>query len=134
SDPDVLRTFKQLQQIITSRLNKVKAFEEDALQLVSRKVSVPPPPHLFLIPSGCQNQITQRSSALLRQVAALSESDGDLRALGHRPPVSVSAGLAVCHRLGACRLLLLEPSRLGVLQRVRLNVSEDDVLFALKAD
>lgn len=31
-------TFKQLQQIITSRLNKVKAFEEDALQLVSRKV------------------------------------------------------------------------------------------------
>ncbi|KAL7396535.1 hypothetical protein ABVT39_007448 [Epinephelus coioides] len=32
-------TFKQLQQIITSRLNKVKAFEEDALQLVSRKVA-----------------------------------------------------------------------------------------------
>lgn len=32
-------TFKQLQQIITSRLNKLKAFEEDALQLVSRKVS-----------------------------------------------------------------------------------------------
>lgn len=30
--------FKQLQQIIMSRLNKVKAFEEDALQLVSRKV------------------------------------------------------------------------------------------------
>jgi len=32
-------TFKQLQQIIMSRLNKVKAFEEDALQLVSRKVA-----------------------------------------------------------------------------------------------
>ncbi|KAF7203490.1 origin recognition complex subunit 1-like [Nothobranchius furzeri] len=32
-------SFKQLQQIITSRLNKVKAFEEDALQLVSRKVA-----------------------------------------------------------------------------------------------
>ncbi|GAA6067039.1 origin recognition complex subunit 1 isoform X1, partial [Tachysurus ichikawai] len=32
-------TFKQLQQIITSRLNRVKAFEEDALQLVSRKVA-----------------------------------------------------------------------------------------------
>ncbi|XP_029356044.1 origin recognition complex subunit 1 isoform X2 [Echeneis naucrates] len=31
-------SFKQLQQIITSRLNKVKAFEEDALQLVSRKL------------------------------------------------------------------------------------------------
>lgn len=49
-------------------------------------------------------------------------------------PISVSEGLAVCQRLGACRLLLLEPSRLGVLQRVRLNVSQDDVLFALKAD
>lgn len=49
-------------------------------------------------------------------------------------PVSVSEGLAMCQRLGACRLLLLEPSRLGVLQRVRLNVSQDDVLYALKAD
>lgn len=49
-------------------------------------------------------------------------------------PISVSEGLGVCQRLGACRLLLLEPSRLGVLQRVRLNVSQDDVLYALKAD
>lgn len=40
-------SFKQLQQIITSRLNKVKAFEEDALQLVSRKVATFfTPPHL----------------------------------------------------------------------------------------
>lgn len=31
-------TFRQLQQIITTRLNKLKAFEEDALQLASRKV------------------------------------------------------------------------------------------------
>lgn len=49
-------------------------------------------------------------------------------------PISVSEGLTVCRRLGGCRLLLLEPSRLGVLQRVRLNVSQDDVLYALKAD
>lgn len=32
-------TYKQLQQIISSRLNSMKAFEEDAIQLVSRKVS-----------------------------------------------------------------------------------------------
>lgn len=32
-------TYKQLQQIISSRLNGVKAFDEDAIQLVSRKVS-----------------------------------------------------------------------------------------------
>ncbi|CAH2310842.1 origin recognition complex subunit 1 [Pelobates cultripes] len=31
-------THKQLQQIITSRLNHVKAFDDDAIQLVSRKV------------------------------------------------------------------------------------------------
>lgn len=49
-------------------------------------------------------------------------------------PVGVSEGLAVCQRLGACRLLLLESSRLGLLMRVRLNVSQDDVLYALKAD
>lgn len=47
-------------------------------------------------------------------------------------PISVSEGLAVCQRLGACRLLLLEASRLDMLQRVRLNVSQDDVLYALK--
>lgn len=45
-------TFKQLQQIITSRLNKLKAFEEDALQLASRKVSrrraAPPAGHATL--------------------------------------------------------------------------------------
>lgn len=50
------------------------------------------------------------------------------------PPVGVSEGLATCGRLGACRLLLLESSRLGLLMRVRLNVSQDDVLYALKAD
>lgn len=33
-------TYKQLQQIISSRLNSVKAFEEDAIQLVSRKVNI----------------------------------------------------------------------------------------------
>lgn len=32
-------TYKQLQQIVSSRLKGVKAFEEDAVQLVSRKVS-----------------------------------------------------------------------------------------------
>ncbi|KFQ05417.1 Origin recognition complex subunit 1, partial [Leptosomus discolor] len=32
-------TYKQLQQIISSRLNNMKAFEEDAIQLVSRKVA-----------------------------------------------------------------------------------------------
>lgn len=32
-------SYKQLQQIISSRLNRLKAFENDAIQLVGRKVS-----------------------------------------------------------------------------------------------
>lgn len=60
-------SFKQLQQIITSRLNKLKAFEEDALQLVSRKVSGR---FDLSLPAG------HASPSLRRQVAALS---GDAR-------------------------------------------------------
>ena len=32
-------TFKQLQEIVLSRIKGIQAFEEDALQLVARKVS-----------------------------------------------------------------------------------------------
>lgn len=49
-------------------------------------------------------------------------------------PANVSEGLTVCQRLGSCRLLLLEGSRLDLFLRIRLNVSQDDVLYALKAD
>ncbi|KAI9542579.1 hypothetical protein NQZ68_019263 [Dissostichus eleginoides] len=177
-------SFKQLQQIITSRLNKVKAFEEDALQLVSRKVAA-----LSGDARRCLD-ICRRATEICEHSAADTSSTGlvgmshvmdalnemfssayitaikcvsvqeqlflraiiaEFRRLGleeatfqqvfvqHQSlcrveglqPVSVSEGLAVCQRLGACRLLLLEPSRLGVLQRVRLNVSQDDVLYAL---
>ncbi|KAF3835802.1 hypothetical protein F7725_028360 [Dissostichus mawsoni] len=180
-------SFKQLQQIITSRLNKVKAFEEDALQLVSRKVAA-----LSGDARRCLD-ICRRATEICEHSAADTSSTGlvgmshvmdalnemfssayitaikcvsvqeqlflraiiaEFRRLGleeatfqqvfvqHQAlcrveglqPVSVSEGLAVCQRLGACRLLLLEPSRLGVLQRVRLNVSQDDVLYALKSD
>uniref|UniRef100_A0A8D3AXF3 Origin recognition complex subunit 1 n=1 Tax=Scophthalmus maximus TaxID=52904 RepID=A0A8D3AXF3_SCOMX len=180
-------SFKQLQQIIMSRLNKVKAFEEDALQLVSRKVAAlsgdarrcldicrrateicehsPADPfstglvgmsHVMeaLNEMFSSAYITAIRCASLQEQLFLRAVIAEFRRLGleeatfqqvfvqHRAlcrveglqPVSVSEGLAACQRLGACRLLLLEPSRLGVLQRVRLNVSQDDVLFALKDD
>ncbi|TDH08963.1 hypothetical protein EPR50_G00103270 [Perca flavescens] len=180
-------SFKQLQQIIMSRLNKVKAFEQDALQLVSRKVAALSGDarrcldicrrateiceHSAANPSGSglvgmshvmealdemfsSAYITAIKCASLQEQLFLRAVIAEFRRLGleeatfqqvfvqHQAlcrveglqPVSVSEGLAVCQRLGACRLLLLEPSRLGVLQRVRLNVSQDDVLFALKAD
>ncbi|KAK2835024.1 hypothetical protein Q5P01_015508 [Channa striata] len=180
-------SFKQLQQIIMSRLNKVKAFEEDALQLVSRKVAALSGDarrcldicrrateiceHSAAAPSATglvgmshvmealnemfsSAYITAMKCASVQEQLFLRALIAEFRRLGleeatfqqvfvqHQAlcrveglqPVSVSEGLAACQRLGACRLLLLEPSRLGVLQRVRLNVSQDDVLFALKAD
>ncbi|XP_040897248.1 origin recognition complex subunit 1 isoform X2 [Toxotes jaculatrix] len=180
-------SFKQLQQIITSRLNKLKAFEEDALQLVSRKVAAlsgdarrcldicrrateicehstanPSAPGLVGMSHVMEALNEMFSSAYVTAIKCASVQEqlflraviAEFRRLGleeatfqqvfvqHQAlcrveglqPISVSEGLAVCQRLGACRLLLLEPSRLGVLQRVRLNVSQDDVLYALKAD
>ncbi|XP_048832611.1 origin recognition complex subunit 1 isoform X3 [Brienomyrus brachyistius] len=180
-------TFKQLQQIITSRLNHVKAFEEDALQLVSRKVAA-----LSGDARRCLD-ICRRATEICEYSAAQQSGSGlvgmshvmealdemfsssyitaircasvqeqlflravlaEFRRLGleeatfqqvfvqHQAlcrveglqPISISEGLAVCQRLGACRLLLLEPSRLDVLLRVRLNVSQDDVLYALKEE
>ena len=39
---------------------------------------------------------------------------------------------SVCSRLGSFRLLLVEHSRTDSRQRVRLNVSQEDVQYALK--
>ncbi|XP_072539134.1 origin recognition complex subunit 1 [Salminus brasiliensis] len=179
-------TFKQLQQIITSRLNRVKAFEEDALQLVSRKVAALSGDARRCLDicrratEICEHSSQQSSTGLVGMSHVMEALDemfssayiaairctslqeqlflraviAEFRRLGleeatfqqvfvqHQAlcrmeglqPVSVSEGLAVCQRLGACRLLLLEPSRLDLLLRVRLNVSQDDVLYALKAD
>lgn len=50
------------------------------------------------------------------------------------PYPTMSETMAVCSHLGSCRLLLVEPSRNDLLLRVRLNVSQDDVLYALKEE
>lgn len=47
---------------------------------------------------------------------------------------TVSDILAICARLGACRLLLLESSSKYLHMRVRLNISQDDVMYALNDD
>ncbi|XP_019738192.1 origin recognition complex subunit 1 isoform X1 [Hippocampus comes] len=179
--------FKQLQQIIMSRLNKVKAFEDDALQLVSRKVAALSGDArrcldicrraTELCEHSATNTSTRRlvgmnhvmdalnemfSSSFITAVKSASVQEqlflraviAEFRRLGleeatfqqvfiqHQAlcrveglqSISVSEVLAVCQRLGACRLLLLETSRLGVLQRIRLNISQDDILYALKSD
>ncbi|XP_061635995.1 origin recognition complex subunit 1 isoform X2 [Phyllopteryx taeniolatus] len=179
--------FKQLQQIIMSRLNKVKAFEEDALQLVSRKVAalsgdarrcldicrratelcehsaantsitrLVGMSHVMdaLDEMFSSSYITAIQSASVQEQLFLRAVIAEFRRLGleeatfqqvflqHQAlcrveglqSIGVSEVLAVCQRLGACRLLLLETSRFGILQRVRLNVSQDDILYALKSD
>ncbi|XP_061883957.1 origin recognition complex subunit 1 isoform X1 [Entelurus aequoreus] len=176
-------SFKQLQQIITSRLNKVKAFEEDALQLVSRKVAAlsgdarrcldicrrateicefSAGPGLVGMRHVMEAVNEMFSSTYVSAIKCASRQEqvflqaviAEFRRLGleeatfqqvfvqHQalcrveglPSVSASEGLAACQRLGACRLLLLEGGRAGTLQRVRLNVGQDDVLYALKSD
>uniref|UniRef100_A0A672N4P5 Origin recognition complex subunit 1 n=1 Tax=Sinocyclocheilus grahami TaxID=75366 RepID=A0A672N4P5_SINGR len=180
-------TFKQLQQIITSRLNRVKAFEEDALQLVSRKVAALSGDARRCLDicrratEICEHSGSQKSSSGLVGMSHVMEALDEMfsssyiaaircasvqeqlflraviaefRRLGleeatfqqvfvqHQAlcrveglqPVNVSEGLTVCQRLGSCRLLLLEGSRLDLFLRIRLNVSQDDVLYALKAD
>uniref|UniRef100_A0A671T0A2 Origin recognition complex subunit 1 n=1 Tax=Sinocyclocheilus anshuiensis TaxID=1608454 RepID=A0A671T0A2_9TELE len=180
-------TFKQLQQIITSRLNRVKAFEEDALQLVSRKVAALSGDARRCLDicrratEICEHSGSQKNSSGLVGMSHVMEALDEMfsssyiaaircasvqeqlflraviaefRRLGleeatfqqvfvqHQAlcrveglqPVNVSEGLTVCQRLGSCRLILLEGSRLDLFLRIRLNVSQDDVLYALKAD
>ncbi|RUP45409.1 P-loop containing nucleoside triphosphate hydrolase protein [Jimgerdemannia flammicorona] len=49
-------------------------------------------------------------------------------------PPSSSDLAAICASLGQARCLLVEPGRLDLHQRIRLNVSEEDVTMALKSD
>uniref|UniRef100_A0A8C3Q193 Origin recognition complex subunit 1 n=1 Tax=Chrysolophus pictus TaxID=9089 RepID=A0A8C3Q193_CHRPC len=179
-------TYKQLQQIISSRLNSVKAFEEDAIQLVSRKVAA-----LSGDARRCldicrraaeicefssqkstreivrMTHITQaidemfsspyikaiRNASLHEQIffkAILAEfrragvEEATIQQVYHQhislcrmegmQSPTVSDILAICARLGACRLLLLESSNKYLHMRVRLNISQDDVMYALKDD
>lgn len=47
---------------------------------------------------------------------------------------TVSEMMAICSRLGACRLLLVEASSKYLHTRVRLNLGQDDVMYALKEE
>lgn len=41
---------------------------------------------------------------------------------------------AICHRLGAMRLLLVEPSWKDITQRILLNYAPDELTFGLVGD
>ncbi|XP_038190347.1 origin recognition complex subunit 1 [Arvicola amphibius] len=176
----------QLKQIVVSRLKHLKAFEDDAIQLVARKVAaLSGDARRCLDICRRATEICELSrqpggdSSGLVTVAHLMEAidemfsspyitaikncslleQGFLRAIIAEfrrsgleeatfqqiysqhvalcrieglPYPTMSETMAVCSRLGSCRLLLVESSRSDLLLRVRLNLSQDDVLYALK--
>ena len=50
---------------------------------------------------------------------------------GLQPPSTCELA-GICSRLGSIRLLLVEHGRQDLYMRVRLNVSQDDVMYALR--
>ncbi|NXF82927.1 ORC1 protein, partial [Sclerurus mexicanus] len=179
-------TYKQLQQIISSRLKGVKAFEEDAIQLVSRKVAAlsgdarrcldicrrateicefarqkrsPEIVRMAHVTEAIDEMFSSpyinaiRNASLHEQIflkAILAEfrragvEEATVQQVYHQhmalcrmegmPSPSVSEMMAICSRLGACRLLLLEASSKYLHMRVRLNLSQDDVMYALREE
>lgn len=180
-------TYRQLQQILVSRLKGLKAFEDDAIQLVARKVAAlsgdarrcldicrrateicefscqkPDSPGLVTVAhllkavdemfSSSYITAIKNSSVMeqsfLRAILAEFRRSGleeatfqqvyrqhvELCRMEGLPYPTMSETMAVCSHLGSCRLLLVEPSRNDLLLRVRLNISQGDVLYALKEE
>ncbi|KFW64437.1 Origin recognition complex subunit 1 [Pygoscelis adeliae] len=177
-------TYKQLQQIISSRLNSMKAFEEDAIQLVSRKVAAlsgdarrcldicrrateicefssqkrnPEIVRMAHVTEAIDEMFSSpyinaiRNASLHEQIflkAILAEfrragvEEATVQQVYHQHVVlcriegmqspTISEIMAICSRLGACRLLLVESSNKYLHMRVRLNISQDDVMYALR--
>ncbi|XP_010016261.1 PREDICTED: origin recognition complex subunit 1 [Nestor notabilis] len=177
-------TYRQLQQIISSRLNNLKAFEEDAIQLVSRKVAAlsgdarrcldicrrateicdfdsqkgtPEIVRMSHVTEAIDEMFSSpyinaiRSASLHEQIF-LKSILAEFRRVGveeatvqqiyrHHialcrmegiPSPTVSEIMAICSRLGARRLLLVESGAKYLELRVRLNISQDSVMYALK--
>ncbi|KFP20780.1 Origin recognition complex subunit 1 [Egretta garzetta] len=177
-------TYKQLQQIISSRLNSMKAFEEDAVQLVSRKVaalsgdarrcldicrrateicefaSQKRTPEIVRMAHVTEAIDEMFSSPYINAISGISLHEqiflkatlAEFRRAGVEEATvqqvyhqhlalcriegmqspTISEIMAICSRLGACRLLLVESSNKYLHMRVRLNISQDDVMYALK--
>ncbi|XP_060629492.2 origin recognition complex subunit 1 [Anolis sagrei] len=176
-------TFKQLQKIISSRMGQLKAFEEDAIQLVSRKVAalsgdarrcldicrrateiceqksdsglvgmahvMEAIDEMFSSSyiSAIRNASLQEQIFLKATIAEFRRSgleEATVQQIFHQHVAlsrieglqtpNLSDIMAIASRLGACRILLSESSHKYLHMRVRLNVSQDDVMYALKEE
>ncbi|XP_060087799.1 origin recognition complex subunit 1 [Heteronotia binoei] len=179
-------TYKELQQIVSSRMAQVKAFEEDAIQLVSRKVAalsgdarrcldicrrsteicelscqknssglvtmthiMQAMDEMFSSPyihtirnASLQEQIFLKATIAEFHRSGLEETTVQqvyhqhvalCRIEGLKTP-TVSEIMAISSRFSACRLLLSESNNKYLHSRIRLNVSQDDIMYALKED
>ena len=45
--------------------------------------------------------------------------------------ISVAVAMQLAYQLGSMRLVLLQPGKIDILRKIRLNVSTEDVIFAL---
>ncbi|XP_062974400.1 origin recognition complex subunit 1 [Elgaria multicarinata webbii] len=179
-------TYKELQKIISSRVGQMKAFEEDAIQLVSRKVAaLSGDARRCLDICRRSTEICERASqksrsglvgmahvmeamdemfsspyintirnASLQEQTFLKATIAEFRRLGLEEATvqqifhqhvalcrieglqtpTISEIMAISSRLGTCRLLLVESSNKYLHMRIRLNVSQDDVMYALKEE
>ncbi|XP_071117576.1 origin recognition complex subunit 1-like [Haliotis cracherodii] len=178
-------TFRQLEEIVESRMKGLRVFEEDAVQLAARKVAAlsgdarraldicrrateiaeteaktkqtvimigmrhvdAALQEMFTSPKVVAiRNLSKHEKLFLQAVVAEFQRAGIEEALfsklytqhmslcrfeGLEPP-STTELAAMCSRLGSSRLLLVEHGRNDLHMRVRLNVSQDDVLYALR--
>ncbi|XP_029639038.1 origin recognition complex subunit 1-like [Octopus sinensis] len=178
-------TFKQLQQIVLSRLQGLKAFDEDAIQLAARKVAAvsgdarraldicrrateiagrknSDSTGQKLVGMSHVNQSLQEmySSSQVSAIRNASEQEQlflraiiaefqrcgleeaqfsklytqhiSLCRLEGLPPPTFSELFSICSRLSSMKILLSEHGQMDLQMKVRLNISQDDVLFAMK--
>uniref|UniRef100_T1JIW5 Origin recognition complex subunit 1 n=1 Tax=Strigamia maritima TaxID=126957 RepID=T1JIW5_STRMM len=174
-------TFKQLEEIINSRVSELGTFVPDAIKLVARKVgAVSGDARRALdicrrateIADKCQSRkgsvgvkdvdkalqemfsspkfmaienASLNEQMLLRAIAAQFSHSGveectweDVysslvtlcRLEGISPP-NESQACAACFQLASCRLIIAQDGRKDMEQKIRLNVSTDDIAFAL---
>ncbi|XP_046549284.1 origin recognition complex subunit 1-like [Haliotis rubra] len=178
-------TFRQLEEIVESRMKGLRVFEEDAVQLAARKVAAlsgdarraldicrrateiaeteaktkqtvimigmrhvdAALQEMFTSPKVVAiRNLSKHEKLFLQAVVAEFQRAGIEEAQfsklytqhmslcrfeGLEPP-STTELAAMCSRLGSSRLLLVEHGRNDLHMRVRLNVSQDDVLYALR--
>ncbi|XP_071130822.1 origin recognition complex subunit 1-like [Mytilus edulis] len=178
-------TFKQLQEIVVSRMKGLKAFDSDAIQLAARKVAaVSGDARRALDICRRSTEIAEKRSPSKKSniLVGMSHVDAALQEMFSSPKIVAIRGLSnqeklflraivaeftrsgleeaefsriytqhislcrfegltppttsqlasICSRLGSIRLLLVEHGRHDLQLRVRLNISQDDILFALK--